>query len=91
MTKKDFERIAETLKILSNPKRLEILNLLIDKKEVRVTEIINAVKIRKSNVSQHLSILRYLKAVKARPEGKSIFYSLTDNKLIKFLEAANKI
>lgn len=85
-----FERYAETYKLLANAKRLEILSLL-DSGEKIVTDLVNAMEIRKANVSQHLALLRYLKFVKVRRVGKNAFYSLTNPKTVEFFKIMDSL
>lgn len=80
--KEVFERNAGIYKLLANGKRLEILDLL-STREMTVTELVNAMNIRKANVSQHLALLRYLRFVKVKRIGKNAFYSLIDPKIAK--------
>lgn len=80
---KDFYRkCSELFKVMSNPKRLEILNIIKDK-EVTVNEISKELGTRKSNTSQHLAYLRYVGIVQARRDGKNIFYKLADPKIVE--------
>jgi ArsR family transcriptional regulator len=85
-----FERNAQIYKLLANPKRLEILYLL-DGKEVMVTDLVNAMGIRKANVSQHLAILRYLKFVTVKRVGKNAFYSLANPKIIESFKIMDQL
>lgn len=85
--KKDFYiKSAEIFKIMSNPKRLEILDIIKDR-EVTVNEISKILGTRKSNTSQHLAYLRYVGVVIAKRVGKNIFYRLVDPKIIEPAEA----
>jgi DNA-binding transcriptional ArsR family regulator len=85
-----YTRCAELFKVMSNAKRLEILNIIKDK-EVSVNEISEALKTRKSNTSQHLSYLRYIGIVTTRRAGKNIFYKLVDPRIIEPCQILNKI
>lgn len=80
--KESYVKCAELFKIMSNEKRLQILDIIKDK-EVTVNEISDILGIRKSNTSQHLSYLRYTGIVIARRSGKNIFYKLVDPKLVE--------
>lgn len=80
--KPNFEKCAELFKILSNSKRLEILDIIKDK-EVTVNEITKLLGTRKSNTSQHLAYLRYTGIVTARRSGKNMFYKLVDPRIIE--------
>ncbi|HET7098639.1 MAG TPA: metalloregulator ArsR/SmtB family transcription factor [Patescibacteria group bacterium] len=81
-TKKTYEKNAEIYKILANPKRLEILNIL-KNHELSVEELAKEVKIRMANLSQHLSVLRLVKLVKIRRDGQKIFYSIVDPRIVE--------
>jgi len=82
MEQKLYELHAQMCQIFTSPKRLEILNLLRDK-ELSVGELAKLARIRQSNLSQHLSILREKGIVKARRDGVKIYYSLANPKIIK--------
>ncbi len=72
---------AEFCKVLANPKRLEIMFLL-GQEELCVEEIADKMNIRETNVSQHLSIMRKKGIVNTRREGKNIYYSIANRKII---------
>lgn len=80
--KENYAKCAELFKVMSNSKRLEIMNIIKDR-EVTVNEISGILKTRKSNTSQHLAYLRYTGIVTARREGKNIYYKLTDPRIIE--------
>lgn len=80
---KDFyQKAADLFKVMSNPKRLEILNLVKDE-EITVNELSTKLGTRKSNTSQHLAYLRYVGLVIARRQGKNIFYKLIDPRVVE--------
>jgi len=53
-----YEMQAELCKTLSNPKRLEILDILKDRNEISVNDLAEILEIPKANTSQHLAVLR---------------------------------
>ena len=75
-----FELQAEICQTLANPKRLQILSLL-KKGELSVGEMVNAMKIAKANLSQHLSIMRQKGILLTRREGTMIYYRLARPKI----------
>lgn len=77
MYEKLFSIQEETLKVLANNKRLEIIQLL-SHGELSVSQMVEMLGIRQANLSQHLSLLRQAKLVNSRREGVTIFYQLTD-------------
>src|SRR3989344_2657197 len=85
-----YEKHAEICKTLSNPKRLEIINLLREK-ERSVNELVRLAKISQSNISQHLAILRQNNLVTTERRGKNIHYKLAYPEMIKACDIMRKI
>ena len=71
------EQLAETFAVLGDPTRLTIVLALLQT-ELRVGEIAQLVGLSESAISHHLRLLRALRLVKTRREGRSIYYSLDD-------------
>ena len=82
MEHKLYELHAQMCKVFTSPKRLEILNLLRDD-ELSVGQLVKKANIRQANLSQHLGILREKGIVETRRAGKTIYYSLSNPKIIK--------
>jgi len=80
--KATYERNATIYKLLANPKRLEILNLL-KQKELAVEEMVKILKLPKANISQHLAILRHARLVTVRRNGLNAYYKITDPRLVE--------
>ncbi len=72
-----FIRLSETFKALSDPARLKIIYALASA-ELCVCEITALLNLTQSAVSHQLRILRNMRLVKYRKQGRSIFYSLDD-------------
>lgn len=72
-----FFSMAEIFKALSDPTRVKILFAL-SRHELCVCDIANLLGKSSSNVSHQLRVLRNMKLVKFRKEGKSAYYSLSD-------------
>ncbi|MBA4378344.1 MAG: transcriptional regulator [Gemmatimonas sp.] len=79
--KKLYEMQAELCKTLSNPKRLEILDILKDAGEICVNELAERLEIPKANTSQHLAVLRQAGVVNTRKDGINVYYSLRSQKI----------
>jgi len=77
-----YEKNATLYRIMANPKRLHILNLLAQG-EMSVDELAREVGVRMANVSQHLSVLKSNRFVAARRKGLNVFYSITDPRIVK--------
>lgn len=83
MNRSFLEQFARIGKALSSPVRLELLDLLCQSEksvELLVEQSGQAVK----NVSAQLKVLREAGLIKARRDGKYIFYSLSDEKVGAF-------
>jgi DNA-binding transcriptional ArsR family regulator/YHS domain-containing protein len=76
-----FQLQEETLKILANQKRLEIVQLL-QNKELTVTEMVDMLGMAQANISQHLSLLRQVRIVTTRKDGLRVYYRLSDKRII---------
>ena len=70
-------RAAETMRLLSNPVRLEILCHLLMEGEVGVGALQEKLKLSQSALSQHLGKLRGLGVVETRRDRQRIYYHIT--------------
>jgi ArsR family transcriptional regulator, lead/cadmium/zinc/bismuth-responsive transcriptional repressor len=69
--------LAELFKALSEPSRLRIIHSLL-KRELCVCDLCDVLGMQQSAVSHQLRVLRNLRIVKRRKEGKMMFYSIDD-------------
>ena len=90
LMKELYQLHAEMCKVFSNPIRLEILNLLRDKK-MFVTELIYQTKLSQANISQHLSIMKSKGIVVSERNGKNIYYKLSNPKIIKAFDIIKEV
>ncbi len=81
MEKKLYEMQAELCKTLSNPKRLEILDILRERQEISVNDLAELLEIPKANTSQHLAVLRQAHVVDTRKDGINVYYSLRSDRI----------
>lgn len=79
--------LAEYFKVLSEPRRLGILNSL-KNGEMSVNEIAEAVRSTQPNVSGHLRILMKSGFVSRRPEKNTVYYSIADQGIWDICEIA---
>ena len=70
--------LAELFKIFGDSTRIRILFVLFEA-EVCVCDLAEALKMTQSAISHQLAILRNARLVKARRDGKQVFYSLADD------------
>lgn len=75
-------RLAEVFKVLGDPTRIRVLYAL-SKCDMCVCDIAEALGMTQSAISHQLRILRDLRLVRYRKEGKSVFYSLDDSHIVQ--------
>ncbi|OGW05616.1 MAG: hypothetical protein A2W77_06320 [Nitrospinae bacterium RIFCSPLOWO2_12_39_16] len=90
MDKRIFEMHAGICTIFSNPKRLEIIDLLRDG-EKSVNELSSLMEIPQANLSQHLSLMRQRGILETRRDGVNIYYSIANPKVIKAFEIMREV
>ncbi len=88
--RKIYQLHAELCKMLSNPIRLEILNLIRDG-EKTVSELVTATGLRQANLSQHLAAMRQRGIVLARKDGANVFYKIANPKIIRACELIREV
>src|SRR3989344_4775806 len=88
--KEIYKLHAEMCKVFSNSIRLEILELLRDKR-LSVTELIDKTKLSQANISQHLSIMKSKGIVVSERNGKNIYYKLQNSKIIKAFDIIKEV
>lgn len=87
--KKRFVLLAETFQTLGDPSRLRIVWAL-SVKEHCVGEIATLLAMSQPAVSHHLRMLRTLRLVKVRREGRTSVYSLDDEHIERLLREGAK-
>ena len=78
LTDDKIEALAEFYKVFGDATRIKIL-LTLYEKELCVCDIATALNMTQSAISHQLKVLKQMKLVKNRREGKSIIYSLADS------------
>ncbi|HUZ09038.1 MAG TPA: metalloregulator ArsR/SmtB family transcription factor [Acidimicrobiales bacterium] len=81
---------AEFFKTLGHPARIRVLEVLRDG-ERSVGELVPAVGIEASHLSQQLAVLRRANLVQTRREGTSVLYSVGDPMIFELLDVARQI
>jgi ArsR family transcriptional regulator, lead/cadmium/zinc/bismuth-responsive transcriptional repressor len=71
------QQMAELFAVLSDPHRLRLLSALASQ-ELCVCDLAASIKMSESAVSHQLRILRTMRLVKYRKEGRNVYYSLAD-------------
>jgi DNA-binding transcriptional ArsR family regulator len=85
-----FERAATIGRAMSDPKRLCVLESLADG-ELSVSELSARVRCQVPNMSQHLAVLRSAGLVTARRDGSTVFYRLTDQRVLEAYQLIQSI
>jgi DNA-binding transcriptional ArsR family regulator len=86
LTGEEAEELAETLKALASAGRLRVLTALVGG-ERTVEQLAAAAELSVSATSHHLRLLRSLRLVKARRDGRHVIYTLHDHHLRDLLAA----
>jgi DNA-binding transcriptional ArsR family regulator len=81
----EIEQMASIFKALSDPSRVKIVLSLLGR-ELCVCDIAAVCSLSDSSVSHQLRLLRNLKIVKNRREGKIVYYSLDDDHVVRLIE-----
>jgi ArsR family transcriptional regulator, arsenate/arsenite/antimonite-responsive transcriptional repressor len=76
----NIEKLAETLKVLGDPTRLQIVAML-NIRDLCVCELVPMFSISQPAISRHLSRLRSVELVKETRKGMWVHYSLNRQKL----------
>lgn len=76
--------LAEFYKVFADSTRIKILYVLL-KAELCVCDISQILGVSQSAVSHQLRMLKQMKLVKYRREGKAVFYSLSDHHIEQIL------
>jgi len=76
--------LAELFKIFGDSTRVKILYALLEH-ELCVCDIASLLDVSQSAVSHQLRVLKSSKLVKFRREGKTVFYSLADDHVLRIL------
>lgn len=85
-----YELLADLCKMLSNPKRLKIIENLSDE-EKSVSELVSEVGIRQANLSQHLAELRKRGLVETRKEGAKVYYRIANPKIVQACDLVREV
>jgi DNA-binding transcriptional ArsR family regulator len=73
----DAQDLATLFSVLADPTRVRLVAALAER-ELCVCDLANVLGMRQSAVSHQLRLLRALRVVRARKEGRVVYYSLDD-------------
>jgi DNA-binding transcriptional ArsR family regulator len=75
---------------LANPTRLRIVQSLLEK-DKNVSELVEELQIKQSQVSNQLACLKWCGYVSTRQEGKFIYYEIKDERVREILRLASEV
>ena len=78
ITVAEAARLAELFRLLGDPNRMRILFALLEAGELCVCDLAAAVSVVETSVSHALRLLRTAGVVRARRDGRMIYYTLDD-------------
>ena len=74
--------VAELFRTFSDTSRVRILSAIVEK-EANITALAEMVGVTESAISHHMRGLRQMRIVRARKEGRQVFYTLEDDHVLK--------
>lgn len=81
----DAQRMAEFFGVLADPNRLRLLSALASQ-ELCVCDLAAGLKMGESAVSHQLRLLRAMRLVTYRKEGRNVYYSLADSHVMNLYQ-----
>jgi DNA-binding transcriptional ArsR family regulator len=84
MDKKVAEHVAEILKAVAHPVRLQIIELL-EMKEMSVGDIVTTLGVKQSVTSQQLNMMKDKGVLNCRRDGVKVYYRIENKDVIKLL------
>jgi len=91
VNKKLYQRRADIVKALAHPSRLLIVDVLNDRGELCVCDLMEVVGSDQSTVSKHLSILKQSGIIDHRRDGKNSMYRLTRPCVMRFFACIEQV
>lgn len=82
-------RMSEIFRVLSDPTRLKIVLALL-REELCVCDIAALLRVTESAVSHQLRLMKNLRLVRYRRNGKMAYYSLDDEHIEDLIRVANR-
>ncbi|MGA7245430.1 MAG: metalloregulator ArsR/SmtB family transcription factor [Terracidiphilus sp.] len=85
LTDGELDRVAQQFRILGEPMRLKIMQLICVK-PLTVGEIVTATGATQSNISKHLSLLASAGIIVRQKDAQFVYYRLSDPLTMKLCE-----
>ena len=84
MDKNVAEHVAEILKAVAHPVRLQIIELL-ETKEMSVGDIVTTLGVKQSVTSQQLNMMKDKGVLNCRRDGVKVYYRIENKDVLKLL------
>ena len=81
----EADLLAKYFKVLADPTRVRVLELLADSGELSVSELMLALGQAQSKVSNHLACLRWCGFVATRREHRVVYYRVADERVLQLV------
>jgi len=85
-----LERIADILRVIAHPVRLEILELLKEYGELSVAKMQEALAREQAQISQHLIKMKDKRILVSRRDGRRIYYRIAIPELLEVLRCMQR-
>ena len=81
-----LETLTEILTALADPTRQEIIKIFFTRSELCANDIAGYFKLTRPTISHHLNLMRRLKILNSRKDGKEVYYSFNKDYVVKSVE-----
>ncbi len=81
--------LSELFRVLADETRTKILYLLAAE-ELCVHDLAQILDLTLPTISHHLRLMRLMRLVKSRREGKHVYYSLSDDHVLQLIQTAQE-
>lgn len=82
--------VAEQLKVIAHPVRLQILHVLMERGPQNVTSLYEGLGLPQSTLSQHLAKMKSARIVLGNRKGLEIYYEVLDSRIKQIVSLINK-
>jgi len=86
----ELEVMANMLKAIAHPARINIISILEDGEMYSVTELYKLLNVDQATMSHHLSILKHADIISHKRDGRNILYCLKNKNFTKMMECLGK-
>ena len=87
LTGEELTALSDIFRVLSDPTRMKLLWAL-HQQEMCVCDLAATLEMTKSAISHQLKTMKEFHVVKARRDGKNVFYSLDDDHVTEMIDLA---